>query len=714
MAKGLDWFLEFRDKISGPARAILGAVGELDAKLAAMTGTFGGVDGALDKTAGKLSKLGKEFDALQKLQAGKSNTGPGAYSAMFDREQAAIKAAGGVDANTVNEARAKLRADAKAANDLFAKSHKAPTLGMDFTAERGANVQSGFARLVQTLGSVSPAAANGLTSVGRSLVDVDAKLQAVGLSLPGVATGFAVAGVAAAVFATAIAFKGSSMVLSAMAFKENSLQAFVLLTKNDRLARTAYQRALSTADLLGANRRETLTTFQQLMSKGFDLNTITNITKAMADLQAINPTANVKSLTLAISQIKGKGKLQGEELMQLAEAGLSQSSVMAALAKATKKSVGDIDKAIRAGKINAEQGIDAILASVQELTGKPLGEAAIEKASSLSGLLDQLSWENIQDRLLLDVDLGPGFEAVKGALKNLNRLLNDSSDSGKRLREALGTGFGNMFASIFGKFSGPDGAVVLEKTILRVVGVIEAVLAGVTGFFSGLGGALADGLGMGAKSFSEMTAPERAKAIEKISADFQMLGTALGDVLVFGAAVVGMFVGLGEAISFAAQLIYDPINLLLGALDGKVEGFHAKGTSLGQAIANGVTFGLYGAISGCIAATDGMGTAMVARLRAILGIHSPSKVFEKLGGYVGEGFSMGVANDTGPASAVADLIASPAELGQDARQVASSMRGGAPPGSTTYQITVVAPSGRAEDIRDTLADLLDELEASAA
>lgn len=725
MAKGLDWLLSFQDKISGPALDILEAVAELDAKLFGMPSTFAKVDSAVDKTAGKFKSFGAEFDALQKTLSGSGSGKVGGLFAAFEREQAALKAAGGVDATEAIDAQrkafTKLRAEAKAANDNFARSFKAPSTPLDMTAggSRG-GPESLFAKLIQSVGASSPGAAQGLLNAGRGLADVDDKLQAIGLSLPGVAAGFAAAGAAAAAFvaigATAIVLKGSSMVIDAVAFKENSLAAFKILTKTDAAAQEAYSTALATADLLGANRRETLTSFQQLLTKRFDLSTVTSITKAMADLQAINPNANIQSLILAIGQIQDKKKLQGEELMQLAEGGLSRGGVMEALVQATGKSLDEVDKMLKAGKVDAKMGVDAILASIETLTGGELGDAAIQKASSISGLLKQLSWENLQDRLFLDVDIGPGFDAFKGFLLNLNNLLNANSEAGNRLRSVIGSSFGGLFAAVFGDLSGAEGAKTLEATILKIVGLIESVLAGVTGFFSGFGSALADWLGLGAKSFQEMTAPERAAMLEKITGDFRMLGTALGELLVFGVAVVGMFVGLGEAVSLVTQMIFDPINLILGWLDGLVPGFHAKGTSLGQAIANGMTFGIYGAISQLFGAGAAMGQATEDGLRTKTKTHSPSELFDEIAGDLVDGFTGRMANDNGPEMAAAAMIGSPAELAQDARQSGARMAGGArgADGSRTYYITVNAPSGRAEDIRDSLADLLDELEASAA
>lgn len=716
MARGLEWFLSFNDRISGPARKMLGSVDELEGKLRRLGVSLDELGEGAD-----LSGFLEQVDKLDRYLESVRGEARRANVELGRMKGARLANSKVVDLADMSSGRTRLlgddlRAYAEAGNGLnhTARGHGGKRAG---TGERG--VQTNFARLVQAVGEVSPRGAEQLLNAGRGLVELDSKLQAVGLSLEGVVAGFAAAGAAAAAFvavgATALVLGGSELVLGAAAFKEDSIAAFKLLLKNDSLAQGAYQQALRTADLLGANRRDTVTSFQQLMAKGFDLTTITNITKAMADLKAINPTANIQSLNLAIGQIKGKGRLQGEELMQLAEAGLSQASVMEALAEATGKSVGDVDKALRAGKIDAKQGIDAILASVQKLTGKPLGEAAIEKANSLSGLLEQLSWENVKDRLLLDVDLGPGFEVVRGALKNLNVILNDSTAAGKRLRDSIGKAFGGLFTSVFGDFSGPDGAQLIEKTILRIVGVIESVLAGVTGFFSGFGGALADGLGLGAKAFEEMNAEERAKALEKITEQAKMLGEALGYMIVVGAAVVGMFVGLGEAVSFVAQAIFDPINMILGWLDGLVPGFHAKGSSLGLAIANGMTFGIYGAISQLFGAGAAMGQAAEDGVRTQTKTHSPSELFGEIAGDLIDGFTGRMANDNGPEMAAAAMIGSPADLAQDARRAGARM-GGAPSGggSRTYNIVITAPSGEARAIRREVADLLDELEASAA
>lgn len=717
MGKGLDWYLTFQDKISGPARKMLGAVDELDdrmRRLGVTTEEVGKADNLVEYLS-HLERLDKYLDGFRT----KASRATAAFAKLKgpDLANASMVSLDNLLKGEPTQLGDRLREYREAGNGL---NHTARGRGGRKAGMGVRDVETNFAKLIQSVAGSSPDAASGLLNAGRGLVEVDSKLQALGLSLEGVVAGFAAAGAAAAAFvavsATAILLKGSSMVIDAVAFKENSLAAFKLITKTDMGAQEAYRTALETADLLGVNRRETLTSFQQLLSKGFDLDTITKLTKGMADLQAINPTANIQSLTLAISQIRGKGKLQGEELMQLAEAGLSQASVMEALAQATGKSIDEVDKMLKAGKIDATQGVDAILASIKKLTGGELGEAAIQKASTISGLLKQLSWENLQDRLFLDVDIGPGFDAFKGFLKNLNNLLNANSEAGKRLRSVIGSSFGGLFATVFGDLSGEDGAKTLEATILKIVGLVESVLAGVTGFFSGFGSALVDGLGLGAKAFSEMSAPERQAALERISEQFSKIGSALGALVVFGVAVINMFVGLGEAASVAWDFL-SPLSAFGDMLDSLVSAFSGKGAALGRAIVDGMTGGIYGLLSRLFGAGSAMGTAVEDGARTTTKTHSPSQLFDELGGDLVDGLTNRLNTDKGPEMAAAAMIGSPADLAQDARQAGTRMgrsAAGGAGGRDTYHIVINAPSGRAEDIREAVADLFDDLRASAA
>lgn len=75
---------------------------------------------------------------------------------------------------------------------------------------------------------------------------------------------------------------------------------------------------------------------------------------SMGDAQKFN------SLTLAFSQMSATGKLMGQDLLQMINAGFNPLSVMS---EKTGKSIGDLKKEMEGGKISAEMVSDAFLAA---------------------------------------------------------------------------------------------------------------------------------------------------------------------------------------------------------------------------------------------------------------------------------------------------------------------------------------------------------------
>jgi hypothetical protein len=177
-----------------------------------------------------------------------------------------------------------------------------------------------------------------------------------------------------------------------------------------------------------------------------------------------------------------------------------------------------------------------------------------------------------------------------------------------------------------------------------------------------------------------------------------------------------MFVGLGEAASVAWDFL-SPLSAFGDMLDSLVSTFGAKGSALGRAIVDGMTGGIYSLLGRLFGAGGAMGSAVEDGARTTTKTHSPSQLFDELGGDLVDGLTNRLNNDTGPEMAAAAMLGSPADLSQDARQAGARMgrsAAGGAGGGNVYHIAIHAPSGRAEDIRESLADLLDELKASAA
>ncbi|HEY4583062.1 MAG TPA: phage tail tape measure protein, partial [Lysobacter sp.] len=99
--------------------------------------------------------------------------------------------------------------------------------------------------------------------------------------------------------------------------------------------------------------------------------------------------------------------------------------------------------------------------------------------------------------------------------------------------------------------------------------------------------------------------------------------------------VVGIFTGDGAAIRAGLQAMWTSINGILG-------GWPAKMLKAGVDMLNGLVQGITSRIGAVTGALSGVSGAAIGKLKSLLGIHSPSRVFAGLGGYTMQGFAVGL------------------------------------------------------------------------
>lgn len=294
----------------------------------------------------------------------------------------------------------------------------------------------------------------------------------------------------------------------------------------------------------------------------------------------------------------------------------------------------------------------------------------------------------------------------------------------------------------------------LLPTIVKVSGYVSKAAVAVRGWaqehpvlakgimiFMGAGAALLILLGGLALAFAALTAAAAP------------LGIALGPLLLIVAAIAAVaaaayliydnwgaisawFGGLWEglkamvsgAISFLinAFLTFSPLGLLIRAFMPALAylqslNFTEIGRNLIQGLINGVV-GMLGALKSTII---GAASSVANWFKSKLGIHSPSRVFAGLGGFVMAGLDQGLADNTsGPLARISNLsaqmtralsvgavgtaiaAASPAAAQQPATASASA----AAPAQAIYNITIHADSGEAQDIADKVREAIEQIE----
>ena len=524
--------------------------------------------------------------------------------------------------------------------------------------------------------------------------------------------------------------KFTQLAVQTAAWREGVLGGLSILQKGAGAERT-FEIGIKLATKLGLDPKATIDQLHELISKNFSARDASIVLTAMADLKVIAPKANIDKLVLAMSQMKSKGKLQMEELQgQMAEAGLNIEEVFKQLAKSTGKSTDEVRKMISAGKISGDQGIFAIVAAIKEMGGGDLGAVAAKASQSIGGLMKQLE-ARPQGMLIYISELLstlPGLDMFKDAL----RAMLDATDFTKKGSAArtLAQELAKLANAVLVLVSGgadswqladvitavTDGVRGLRQLIETYGPIVAAVLGGmgegfreVWGIVKEVASAIFEAFGGGAKSDAEqLAAAARAvgKAIAYVAvvvalavAAFTAIAAVVGAwvAVAFTAfvAIVGSIVGALAAVPVALAAIPLALWKLLSDAIAFVASIGAAAYSIGAAIVEGIVAGLSAGTGWVVSVVQGLGESVIAAVKGILGIASPSKVFAELGGFTAEGFAQGVdAGGGAVASSYETMVAPPAA------PVASPAGSGAAAGanvSITVPITVQGGGGLDEE-----------------
>lgn len=599
--------------------------------------------------------------------------GIGEVKKATDALNQAKKAAGEVD-SVVRDAAGRLRHGGS--GRFLSAGEKAgmgiPGIPSDFLAQPAK--LGAFAKALQAVGGgvskvfgakAGAAATRGIMGLAQGLAKMEPYLPLV----KGLALG------AGSVFlsVSAAAAYGVKAVVQAQAFKEDSMGALRTLLRSNALADQAFRTAVATADFLGRGRQETVGQFVDLLAKGFDIKKVDEIVKSMADLATVDPKANMDSIVRAIGQIKGTGRLQGDELLQLADAGLETSAVYEQLGKILGKSIPDVQKLISAGKVDADTAIQAILAAINSQAGGGKAGAAAAKKSmgSISGLLKRL--ENLPGNVLFSLDVAPGMERVRSFLQELVGYFDMNSESGKMLTAVLGDAFNEFVTGLLGEdITGGAGGIKgaldsLIQTIkqlnesgkLREFGETWRNIGQIAGYIVTLVGWL-----------SSLTA-----ASDGAGSSFGILGSILSKApLFFVTRKVAELVGwLLELAGVDTSSITGFFSELGSIASQSLSSLGAEAIGIGTAIVDGIAAGISSGAGAVLNAITSVAGGAIQWAKQLLGIASPSKVFAEIGAFTAEGFAVGVASNDNAQGALADMAAPPDKPG--ALRIGGSGRG---------------------------------------
>jgi tape measure domain-containing protein len=251
----------------------------------------------------------------------------------------------------------------------------------------------------------------GLSSIGSLAPAVSA--------VAGAVAAIGAAAAAAAVGVGILSAKVAGASVEAFRFSQSSEFAIKNLTRGTAAsARSDFDDVSAMAEDLGLSVRSTVNSFKELLAAQFDIGQSKDLIRMSSDLRSTGASAmQVEGALRAITQIKSTGVLQGDELMQMANAGVGVKAIREEIMRL--KGVGSLEEVLKlqeAGKIDADTAIAGIMAAVAKVSNsKKPGEAGKRFATStLDGMLGVLD-AGIENMFTeMGRELGPIVQPLAG------------------------------------------------------------------------------------------------------------------------------------------------------------------------------------------------------------------------------------------------------------------------------------------------------------
>lgn len=425
--------------------------------------------------------------------------------------------------------------------------------------------------------------------------------QGIGISVADLA-------ISAARMAATTAYRFGEAVVDAQSFRESITLAMSKYTGGAKEGQAWFDRALQMSIDLKTNSFETIDAMSRLKAAGFGDESVEGLTKAFADIKRLSPDADLKSIAIRMAQIRATGKLQGDELNEMANAWpAARDVIFKQMMKDTGKTMSELQTMQRAGKITPDMVEKALLGGVSALTKLPLGEFAKQNADTISGLFDQI--KAIPSQVLLGFDASEDMGRVKGVMKDVVDFFSATSSSGKEVRTVMKDTFGAIVEGLFGVDVNKAGGT--KETLQALLDVVKGSKGDIKEFASGVA-AIGKGFAW----------------VAGVAADFSSAKQAIVDF--FGYKPPG---GIFGAILLA------PIALALNGIKALWPEMYNAGANLMNALATGIA-----STAGSVwqAAKNAAWNA-ISSVKGVLGIRSPSRVFIGIGSETAKGMAIGMS-----------------------------------------------------------------------
>jgi tape measure domain-containing protein len=245
----------------------------------------------------------------------------------------------------------------------------------------------------------------------------------------------------------------------------------------------------------------------------------------------------MQSTISAIAKVKAKGKLGGEALDMLADAGVGTGAILDAIGKTRGLTRDQVQKLVSAGSISADEGVAAISQAVANtLSGGKLGQATLEAGKSVTGMLSTLASRPFD--LFMKADAQGAFDGFKRLLQ----VVIDATDPEK----AGGARFVEMFQKLSDAGKAFVDAISSEgmKTFINLAA--ELLSSGIDMYLALMSGTM--------KGFGDVMKPS-IEGIIKFTRDPAKMERLSQVIYGVSYAVGALFAVIGPNVEFTMKLL---------------------------------------------------------------------------------------------------------------------------------------------------------------
>lgn len=467
--------------------------------------------------------------------------------------------------------------------------------------------------------------------------------------------------------------KGAAVAAVAVGAAIGAFTRFALLSwdhiRTQRITAEAFTGSAFAADQLASSirgmegglpqTREGLQSIAQSLSEGgLSGRGMATALHLVATAAAVLPSAAAKLQSLAASASDAGKLLIGKD--SLKGTGVTIDAIAAQLGKSMRGGVAAAKRALQTGGVELEAGLKALDGAVQDRFGDLAKRAALSAPAQ---------WEKLKESIG-GLFSSVAFEPALKALSKLTELLDESSTTGKALRElfatmfeSAGSGLAELLPLVGGFMRGLlEGALLVQSAWKAVQGVLAKVFpAGLMekiggakiAFYGGVTAAILFAAAVGLATVAlTVLAVLAVGLVLALATPFIIVGGIIGGliyvVVKFGSAIMN---SMGRAFAWVGKQIKK-------ALDA-IRGFNLAdaASSIIGSLVDGLASAGKAVLSAVIGVGRSIGTALSSGVKSALGIHSPSKVAIEIGTNFSTSMGMGVERGA-PAmhEATADLF----------------------------------------------------------